>query len=96
MMGHENCGVIKVYIEGGGAHGQIKDIIDCLVQGIEIQAILVTDVNRIDEYVKANVRHGIKQLQTQSTLISEKLKVKKLELIGASYDLDDFKISIIK
>ena len=56
----------------------------------------IVDVKRIDDGVNSIVLHGIKQLQTQSSLISKKLKAKKSELIGASHDLDDFKISLIK
>lgn len=96
IMGHENCGAVKAFIEGGEAHGHIKDIINSIKQEAEIKEIPVTDVNRLDNCVRANVLHGIKQLQTQSEIINEKLKSGELQIVGARYDLDDFKVAIIK
>jgi len=96
VMGHENCGAVKAFIEGGEAPSHIKDIIDSLKKEAEIKAIPITDSNRLDDCVKANVLHGIKQLQTQSTIIQDKLGKGELQIVGARYDLDDFKITIIK
>lgn len=96
VMGHENCGAVKAFIEGGEAPSHIKDIIDSLKQEAEIKAIPITDSNRLDDCVKANVLHGIKQLQTQSTIIQEKIENKELQVVGARYDLDDLKVTIIK
>ena len=56
----------------------------------------IVDVKRIDDGVNSIVLHGIKQLQTQSSLITQKLKAKKFELIGARYNLHYFKISLFK
>ena len=96
VMGHENCGAIKAFTEGGNAPGHIKDIVDSLGKETEIKAIPITDKNRVDDCVKANVLHGINQLQAQSIIIKEKVERKELEIKGVRYDLDDLKISIIK
>lgn len=96
VMGHENCGAIKAFVEGEEAPGHIKDIIDSLKGESEIKAIPLTDKNRLDECVIANVQHGIKQLKTQSNIIHEKLEKGELKLIGARYDLDDFTVSFTK
>lgn len=93
VMGHENCGAIKAFIEGEEAPGHIKDIIDSLKGESEIKAIPTSDKNRFDECVIANVQHGIKQLKTQSNIIHEKLEKGELKLLGARYDLDDFTVS---
>ena len=68
---------------------------DSLKQEMEIIAIPVTAINRLDDCVKANVAHGIKQLKTQSVIIREQLEKGELQVVGVRYDLDDFKISII-
>lgn len=95
IMGHENCGAVKAFIEEGEAPGHIKDIVDSLKQEAEIRAIPVTDRNRLADCINANVLHGIRQLHTQSTIIKENLN-KELRIAGANYDLDDFKVAIIK
>lgn len=96
VMGHENCGAVKAFVEGGIAPGHVKDITDSLQQEDEIKAVPVNNSNRLDDCVKANVLHGIKQLYTQSGIIREKTAKKALQIVGARYDLNDLKVSIIK
>jgi len=96
VMGHENCGAVKAFIEGGEAPGHIKAIIDSLTKEAEIKAIPVTDVNRLDDCVKANVQHGIKQLKTQSGIIREKMEKGELQLVSARYDLHDYTVTFNK
>lgn len=95
VMGHENCGAIKAFTEGGEITGHIKEIVDSIKMEAEIKAIPINDANRLDDCVKANVHHGIKQLIMQSGLIREKVKSKQLDLVGLRYDLDDFTVTIL-
>jgi len=95
VMGHENCGAVKAFIEKSETPGHIKDIVDSLKQEKEISAIPENAINRLDDCVKANVVHGINQLKTQSAIIREKLEKGELQVVGVRYDLDDFKISTI-
>jgi len=95
VMGHEDCGAVKAFIEKSETPGHIKDIVDSLKQEMEIMAIPATAINRLDDCVKANVAHGIKQLKTQSAVILEQLEKGELQVVGVRYDLDDFKISIL-
>jgi len=96
IMGHKNCGAVKAFIEGGILPGHIKDIIDSLTLEAEIIALPINDINRLDDCIKANVLHGIRQLETQSTIIKEKIEKKELQIIGATYNLNDLKVTIIK
>ena len=85
-----------VMIEGGHPHGHIRDIVDSLSAEEEIKAVPVNDANRLDDCVKANVKHGIHLLQAESEIIREKLASKELTIVGARYDLDDLKVSVIE
>lgn len=96
VMGHENCGAVKAFIAGGEAPGHIKDIIDSLKNEQEIRNIPVTDINRLDDCVIANVWHGVKELKTESAIIREKTEKKEMQIIAARYDLDDFKVTLLK
>lgn len=95
VMGHKNCGAVQAFVEGSEAPGHIKTIIDSLKQEAEVKAIPVNDVNRLEECVKANIRHGLLQLKQNSAPIAEKLKENELVLTGLLYDLDNFKVSIV-
>lgn len=96
VMGHEDCGAIKAYLEGGDAPGHIRDIVDSITQEAEIKALPLTNANRVDDCVMANVRHALRQLQTQSGITQEKMKKGELVIAGALYDLHNLKASFFK
>ena len=96
IMGHEGCGAIEAFTEGGEIPGHIKDIIDSIRQEVEIKTIPLNTTNRVDEYVKANVQHGIRQLTLQSKIINEKVKNGLVQITGLRYDLDDLSVTILK
>lgn len=95
VMGHEKCGAIKAFIEGGEISGHIKDIVDSIKEEIEIKAISLNGANRMNDCIKANVQHGINQLMVQSRIIREKVKNKQVDIVGLRYDLDDLSVKIL-
>lgn len=95
VMGHENCGALKAFIDGGKVPGHIKDIVDSIKLEAEIKAIPINNANRLDDCIKANVQHGIRQLMLQSEIINEKVKSNQVEIVGLRYDLDDLKVTIL-
>ena len=92
VMGHENCGAVKAFVEGGKAPGHIQDIIDSLNQETEIRSIPLTDEHRLDHCITANIQHGMRQLLSQSTIIREKAEKQQLQVVGMKYNLHDFKV----
>lgn len=96
VLGHERCGAVDAFVQGGKAPGHIRDIIDSLKQEMEIKAIPYTDPNRLNDCVRANVEHGIRQLAAQSGIIREKIHEKELRIVGGRYDLDSLKVELIR
>ncbi|HMO34346.1 MAG TPA: carbonic anhydrase [Lacibacter sp.] len=73
VMGHENCGAVKAFVEGGEAPGHIRAIIDSLRMEKEIRAIPLSDEHRLDHCITANVQHGVRQLR-QAPLLQAKTR----------------------
>ena len=96
VIGHENCGAVKAFVEGGKIPGHIKDIVDSIKLEAEVKAIPVGDANRLDDCVVANVQHGVKQLLQQSVIIHERVKSEQVVIVGMRYDLDDLSVKLIK
>ncbi len=96
VLGHERCGAVKAFVEGGEAPGHIKDIVDSIKGEVEIKTIAKDDKNRLEDCVKANVLHGVHQLETQSQILKEKEHKHELQIVGARYDLDEGKVSLVK
>ena len=95
VMGHERCGAIQAYFEGGVPHGHIKAIVDSIASEEEIKSLRKTGDELLDHFVRANVHHGVKQLIASSPIIREKMAAGTLKVVGAYEDLDNGKVSIL-
>lgn len=95
VMGHERCGAVEAMLSGALPHNHIKSIIDSLRNESEIKAIPVNDEQRLAHCVEANIKHGVKELLTQSEVIQTAVQQGKLQVVGAHYDLDDRKVRLI-
>ncbi len=95
VLGHENCGAIKAYIDQDETPGHIKEIIDSITKEAEINAIPKSDKDRLDHCVIANTIHVSKQIENQSPLIKEKISKNQLKIVASRYDLNDFKVNLL-
>lgn len=95
VMGHERCGAIQAYFEGGAPHGHIKALVDSIASEEEIKILRKTGDDLLDHFVRANVHHGVKQLIESSAIIREKMEAGTLKVVGAYEDLDNGKVSIL-
>jgi carbonic anhydrase len=95
VMGHKECGALKAFTEGQEVPGHIRDIVDSIKMEQEIRQIPRGDKNRLDVCIRANILHGIHQLQSQSSIIAEKIKTKELQVFGAIYDLEKGLVQLV-
>lgn len=92
VVGHENCGAVKAFVDGEEAPGHIRDIIDSLRQEAEVKAIPLSDEHRLEHTIDANIRHGLRQLKEQSPLLEERIQNGTLKVAGFRYNLHNFKV----
>lgn len=95
VMGHEQCGAVRAFVEGGEAPGHIKDIVDSIRAEQEIKQIPAGDKNLLDDCIRANIFHGLHQLKKQSPLLAGKLAQKEITLTGAYYELKTGRVVLI-
>jgi carbonic anhydrase len=96
VLGHEQCGAIKAFVEGSETPGHIKDIVDLIKAEAEICAIAKDDKDRLAHCIEANLRHVTLQLQEQSSIIKEKMLKGELNIVTASYDLEKGSVTLLK
>lgn len=96
VMGHERCGAVQAMIDGIHPGGHLQSIMDSLNNEEEIKAIPLSDGHRLEHCVLANIQHGVHSLLSQSSIIREKVADKTLKVVGAHYDLDDRKVTILQ
>ncbi|MGW4462720.1 carbonic anhydrase [Micromonospora sp. NPDC004704] len=97
VVGHERCGAISATINaietGGAAPGHIGTIVEALRPVVEPLVGGPGDV--VEAAVKANVLAQVQALFDQSEIVREKVHEGALGVVGARYDLDNGKVTLL-
>ena len=99
VMGHKDCGAIKAFINAKGhyAHSDhIKKIIEYIEKEKEEIDLASHHNLGIDKAIDANIEHSVTLLKTSEPLLKELYDKKKLEIIGALYDIENGKVTFDK
>jgi carbonic anhydrase len=93
VLGHSQCGAVKAALEGGRFPGQIGSIISSLqVSGEDGETTPGAD--KLETAIKTNINHQVKTLN-QSAVLGELIDKGQLKIVGAYYDLNTGKVSIV-
>ncbi|MEH2284330.1 MAG: carbonic anhydrase [Nostoc sp.] len=92
VVGHERCGAVEAAIKGAQVPGQIGSLLEAIKPSVESSKGKSGD--KLENACKANVLAQVEKLKSSSVL-SELIKAEKLKIVGAYYDLDTGKISIV-
>lgn len=95
VMGHEQCGALGAFIENKNQPDHIQDIMDSLAGEQEIQEVKTDSSHLAEALIKANAKHGIKQLPEQSSIIREMVLQHKLTLKAAYYNMQQGKVELL-
>lgn len=97
VLGHERCGAVSATINairtGGSAPGHIGTIVESLRPVVEPLLDQPGDV--VENGVQANVRAQVAGLMQRSHLIAERVDAGTLKVVGARYDLDTGKVTLV-
>jgi carbonic anhydrase len=96
VMGHKDCGAIKAFINSKGHYDHmdhIKSIINYIENEKEENNLSSTDKLLIDKAIDANIAHGVTFLKTAEPILKERFDQKKVEIIGALYDIETGKVT---
>jgi carbonic anhydrase len=98
VMGHENCGALDAYMHKDNEkhHDHIQKLIDYLADEVEEKQLPDSSKNNIEFTVLANIAHGVNLLKTSEPILGKMYKEKKIEIVGAFYDLDSGEVRIMK
>ncbi|MCE0536233.1 carbonic anhydrase [Kineosporia rhizophila] len=100
VLGHERCGAITATVDalesGGTPAGHIGTIVDALRPVIEPLLGSSDDKAKVVEAgVVANVRAQVRQLTERSPLIAEHVAKGEVRVVGARYDLDNGRVTLL-
>lgn len=94
VLGHSHCGAVTAAVEGGEAPGSIPFLLKNIVPAVETAKKEKAKAEKpkvVDEAIRANIWNNVETL-LKSPIISQKVKEKKLALVGAYYHLDTGKV----
>jgi carbonic anhydrase len=93
VLGHNRCGAVGAACVGGEAPGHIASLFQALAPAVD--KISEAEAGRIDLVAKENVRMTVKRLQSCGPILEEYVRLGKLEVAGAFYDLDTGAVEIV-
>lgn len=94
VLGHERCGAVSAAVEGSEVPGHIRYLVEAIQPAVEKAKQMQGDL--LDNSVRVNVQNVVAQLKSSEPIIKEYVHEKKVEVIGARYDLDDGAVTFLK
>lgn len=99
VLGHENCGALTAFINHKGCkttnHDHIESILKYISEEKEIATIPDSLKTNINYAVNKNVLHGVNFLSESEPILAPLVNNKKIQIIGAIYDLDTGKVNFV-
>jgi carbonic anhydrase len=96
VLGHERCGAVAAtqgcVRSGGTAPGYIQAVVDALTP---IVGPYANDPDAVEKGVQVNVKAQAAAVLSQSAIIREKVEAGHMKIVGARYDLDSGKVSVL-
>lgn len=95
VLGHEGCGAVTAAVEGGEAPGSIAAIINKIRPAVNRARPMGLSGNElIEKSVDLNITNALMDI-AESPIIKEGMHSKKVNIIGAKYDLDEGSLKFI-
>lgn len=99
VMGHKDCGAIKAFIKSEGHYenlDHIKKIIEYINEEQEEKNLVANHELNLDKAIDANVNHAVTTLKSSEPILKEFHNSKKIEIVGALYDIETGKVTFNK
>ncbi|MBD2344494.1 carbonic anhydrase [Anabaena subtropica] len=93
VLGHRRCGAVEASIKNEPLPGRISYVVEGIKPALAKLQSTSKDIN--EAAMIANIKYQAEKLQQKSTILAELIKKGTLKIVGASYDIDTGKVSII-
>lgn len=96
VMGHTHCGAVIAAVQGGHAHGSVETILDKVRPAVAEVRQDHPDLKGdglVIAATRANVWHSMRDLIAGSQIIREALNKRRIEVVGAVYDVETGRVT---
>jgi carbonic anhydrase len=99
VLGHTNCGAVKAVLQYEKDRkplpGHLQMLLDAVSPGVA-EAIRQGPTDLLDHAIEANVRHNAQRLRLAHPVIAKAVEEKRLEVVGAVYELATGQVRLLK
>lgn len=92
ILGHRRCGAVAEAIKNELLPGKIGSVTEGIKPAVERVRLTTGDIT--EDAVIANIQYQVEEL-AKSTILAKLVSVGKLKIVGALYDLDTGKVTVI-
>ena len=93
ILGHQRCGAVEATVQGGEAHGHIPILLKAIQPAVDQAKGRPGDL--LDNAIRANVALVAAKLKGAAPILAPAVKEGKVKVVGAYYDLDTGKVSLL-
>jgi carbonic anhydrase len=91
VLGHERCGAVTAAVAREPLPGAIGSLVAAIAPGI----VGLSGGDLLEQAVVANIRYQVGLIKVRSPLLAERLARGEVQLVGARYDLDTGRVTIL-
>jgi carbonic anhydrase len=99
VLGHSNCGAVKAVIQyekdRKALPGHLQMLLDAVSPGVA-EAIRQGPTDLLDHAIEANVRYNAERLRRANPVIAKAVEDKRVEVVGAVYQLATGQVRLLK
>ncbi|NEU75221.1 carbonic anhydrase [Hassallia byssoidea VB512170] len=92
ILGHRRCGAVAQAIKNEPLSGKIGFVVEGIKPAVERVKLTTGDIQ--EDAVLANIQYQVEEL-AKSTILAKLVSVGKLKIVGACYDIDTGKVTVI-
>jgi carbonic anhydrase len=93
VLGHRKCGAVAEALQEQPVPGRIGFVVEGIKPAVERIKLRTGDIQ--ENAVVANIQYQAEKLQESSTILAKLIRKGQLKIVGACYDIETGKVSIL-
>ncbi|HCS19339.1 MAG TPA: hypothetical protein DIW47_02055 [Bacteroidetes bacterium] len=99
VLGHTHCGAVKAFVDSKGDYkhmDHLKSVMDFIGNEVEEKRLIASDSLSLEKAIDANIFHDVHLLRSSTPILADHYYSKKVQIIGALYDIETGKVRFYK
>ncbi|MBD2608604.1 carbonic anhydrase [Scytonema hofmannii FACHB-248] len=93
ILGHRRCGAVAEAIKNKPFPGKIGFVVENIKPAVERVKLTTGDIE--EDAILANIQYQVEELAKKSKILAKLVSVGKLKIVGACYDIETGKVTVV-